>query len=374
VIRTFLNIYNLMIKELKIVVYDKGMFIFIIYVFSVAIYVGGTKASMELKNAPIAFVDSDKSQLSHRLINAFYKPRFNTPDTISYYDIDEKMDSGYYTFIVLIPSDFEKDVLSSKVPEIQVNIDATRMTQAGIGAAYVKNIISQEIDTFLNKSVENSVNPELIIRYKYNQNLAGEWFGSINEIINNIVMISILLSAASLVREREHGTIEHLMVMPLTSFEIMISKILSVCIIVLLGVCFSIFFVVEAFLEIPISGSIPLYLFSTFLVLFATTSMGVFIGTVVKNMPQLGMVFILTILPLMMLSGTMSPFESMPQILQYLMNLMPTSHFVELSQAILFRDAGFFIVYKQMINIFLIGVVFFISTLFIFKKSLGMDN
>lgn len=373
-IRTFLNIYNLMIKELKIVVYDKGMFIFIIYVFSVAIYVGGTKASMELKNAPIAFVDSDKSQLSHRLIDAFYKPRFNTPDTISYYDIDEKMDSGYYAFIVLIPSDFEKDVLSSKVPEIQVNIDATRMTQAGIGAAYVKNIISQEIDTFLNKSVENSVNPELIIRYKYNQNLAGEWFGSINEIINNIVMISILLSAASLVREREHGTIEHLMVMPLTSFEIMISKILSVCIIVLLGVCFSIFFVVEAFLEIPISGSIPLYLFSTFLVLFATTSMGVFIGTVVKNMPQLGMVFILTILPLMMLSGTMSPFESMPQILQYLMNLMPTSHFVELSQAILFRDAGFFIVYKQMINIFLIGVVFFISTLFIFKKSLGMDN
>ena len=373
-IRTFLNIYNLMIKELKIVVYDKGMFIFIIYVFSVAIYVGGTKASMELKNAPIAFVDSDKSQLSHRLIDAFYKPRFNTPDTISYYDIDEKMDSGYYTFIVLIPSDFEKDVLSSKVPEIQVNIDATRMTQAGIGAAYVKNIISQEIDAFLNKSVENSVNPELIIRYKYNQNLAGEWFGSINEIINNIVMISILLSAASLVREREHGTIEHLMVMPLTSFEIMISKILSVCIIVLLGVCFSIFFVVEAFLEIPISGSIPLYLFSTFLVLFATTSMGVFIGTVVKNMPQLGMVFILTILPLMMLSGTMSPFESMPQILQYLMNLMPTSHFVELSQAILFRDAGFFIVYKQMINIFLIGVVFFISTLFIFKKSLGMDN
>lgn len=373
-IRTFLNIYNLMIKELKIVVYDKGMFIFIIYVFSVAIYVGGTKASMELKNAPIAFVDSDKSQLSHRLIDAFYKPRFNTPDTISYYDIDEKMDSGYYAFIVLIPSDFEKDVLSSKVPEIQVNIDATRMTQAGIGAAYVKNIISQEIDTFLNKSVENSVNPELIIRYKYNQNLAGEWFGSINEIINNIVMISILLSAASLVREREHGTIEHLMVMPLTSFEIMISKILAVCIIVLLGVCFSIFFVVEAFLEILISGSIPLYLFSTFLVLFATTSMGVFIGTVVKNMPQLGMVFILTILPLMMLSGTMSPFESMPQILQYLMNLMPTSHFVELSQAILFRDAGFFIVYKQMINIFLIGVVFFISTLFIFKKSLGMDN
>ena len=373
-IRTFLNIYNLMIKELKIVLYDKGMLIFIIYVFSVAIYIGGTKTSTELKNGSIAFVDSDKSQLSQRLIDAFYKPRFNTPDIISYYDIDKKMDSGYYTFIVLIPSEFEKDVLSNNVPEIQVNIDATRMTQAGIGASYVRNIINQEIETFLKKSSENSFNPKLVTRYKYNQNLTGDWFGSINEIINNIVMISILLSAASLVREREHGTIEHLMVMPLSSFEIMISKILAVCIIVLIGVCFSIFFIVEMLLQIPISGSIALYLFSTFLVLFATTSMGVFIGTIVKNMPQLGMVFILTILPLMMLSGTMSPYESMPLVLQYLMNLMPTSHFVELSQAILFRDAGITIVYKQMINIFLIGVVFFTITLLIFKKSLKLNG
>ena len=248
------------------------------------------------------------------------------------------------------------------------------MTQAGIGASYVRNIINQEIETFLQKSSENSFNPKLVTRYKYNQNLTGDWFGSINEIINNIVMISILLSAASLVREREHGTIEHLMVMPLSSFEIMISKILAVCIIVLIGVCFSIFFIVEILLQIPISGSIVLYLFSTFLVLFATTSMGVFIGTVVKNMPQLGMVFILTILPLMMLSGTMSPYESMPLVLQYLMNLMPTSHFVELSQAILFRDAGITIVYKQMINIFLIGVVFFTITLLIFKKSLKLNG
>ena len=373
-IRTFFFFYNLMIKELKIVLYDKGMLIFIVYVFSVAIYIGGTKTSTELKNGSIAFVDSDKSQLSQRLIDAFYKPRFNTPDIISYYDIDKKMDSGYYTFIVLIPSEFEKDVLSNNVPEIQVNIDATRMTQAGIGASYVRNIINQEIETFLQKSSENSFNPKLVTRYKYNQNLTGDWFGSINEIINNIVMISILLSAASLVREREHGTIEHLMVMPLSSFEIMISKILAVCIIVLIGVCFSIFFIIEILLQIPISGSIALYLFSTFLVLFATTSMGVFIGTIVKNMPQLGMVFILTILPLMMLSGTMSPYESMPLVLQYLMNLMPTSHFVELSQAILFRDAGITIVYKQMINIFLIGVVFFTITLLIFKKSLKLNG
>lgn len=373
-LKTVLNIYNLMIKELKTVLYDKGMAIFIIYVFTLAIYIGGVKTSIELNNGSIAFVDADKSELSQRIIDAFYKPRFNTPDIISYYDIDKKMDSGYYTFIVLIPSDFEKDILSLKSPEIQVNIDATRMTQAGIGSGYVRNIINQEIQTFLNSNYENSINPDLVIRYKYNPNLKGEWFGTLNEIINNIVMISILLSGAALVREREHGTIEHLLVMPLKSFEIMLSKIFAVCIIVLVAVSFSLLFIVETVLQIPISGSILLFLFSTFLVLFATTSIGVFIGTIVKNMPQLGMVFILTILPMMMLSGSMSPFESMPIILQYLMNLMPTSHFVELSQAILFRDAGFSIVWVQMLNIFLVGLVFFIFTLLIFKRSLGIDS
>lgn len=373
-LKTVLNIYNLMIKELKTVLYDKGMAIFIIYVFTLAIYIGGVKTSIELNNGSIAFVDADKSELSQRIIDAFYKPRFNTPDIISYYDIDKKMDSGYYTFIVLIPSDFEKDILSLKSPEIQVNIDATRMTQAGIGSGYVRNIINQEIQTFLNSNYENSINPDLVIRYKYNPNLKGEWFGTLNEIINNIVMISILLSGAALVREREHGTIEHLLVMPLKSFEIMLSKIFAVCIIVLVAVSFSLLCIVETVLQIPISGSIPLFLFSTFLVLFATTSIGVFIGTIVKNMPQLGMVFILTILPMMMLSGSMSPFESMPIILQYLMNLMPTSHFVELSQAILFRDAGFSIVWVQMLNIFLVGLVFFIFTLLIFKRSLGIDS
>ena len=372
--RTLLNIFNLVIKELKSLLYDKGMIILIIYVFSVAIYIGGTKTSTELKNGSIAFVDSDKSQLSQRLIDAFYKPRFNTPDIISYYDIDKKMDSGYYTFIVLIPSEFEKDVLSNNVPEIQVNIDATRMTQAGIGASYVRNIINQETQVFLKQGYKNSINPNLVVRYKYNPNLTAEWFGSINEVINNIVMISILLSAASLVREREHGTIEHLLVMPLKSFEIMISKILAVSIIILIGVSFSLFFIIETLLQIPIIGSIPLFLFATFLVLFATTSIGVFIGTIVQNMPQLGMIFILVVLPMMMLSGGMSPFESMPISIQYLMTLMPTSHFVEIAQSILFRGASFEIVYLKMLNIVVIGLLFFIFTLLIFKKSLGLEK
>jgi ABC-2 type transport system permease protein len=372
--RTFLNIYNLSIKELKTLFYDKVMVLLVIYSFSFAIYIGGTQTSTELRNASIAFVDSDKSTLSTRIIDSFMKPRFNTPVMISYNDVNANLDSGYYTFIILIPANFEKDVLAGKSPDILANIDATRMTQAGIGSGYIQSIITQEVQTFLKGTYDSTVNPKIVSRYKYNPNLTSMWFGSINEIINNIVMISILLSGAALVREREHGTIEHLMVMPLRAFEIMLSKILSTCLVVLVCVSFSLLVVIELILKIPLSGSVPLYLLCTFLVLFATTSMGVFMGTIVKNMPQLGMIFILAILPLMLLSGSITPYESMPMILQELMKLMPTSHFVDLSQAILFKGAGLSIIWEKMLIIFIIGVVFFVSTLALFKRSLDSQN
>ncbi|MGB3751701.1 MAG: ABC transporter permease, partial [Arcobacteraceae bacterium] len=278
---SILNIYNLIIKELKIIWHDKIMFILILYSFSIAIYIGATATSTEIKNASIAFVDEDRTVLSTRLISSFYKPRFNTPETISLSQIDTNMDKGKYTFIIVIPSNFEKDLLSNQSPNIQLNIDATRMTQAGIGSSYIQQIIYTEVQNYLLHTEETTHLPlKIVTRYKYNPNLSSTWFGSINEVINNIIMLSILLAGAALIREREHGTIEHLLVMPLSALEIMLSKVLSVTFIVLLCVTFSLFFMVQGVLQIPIAGSIPLFLFATFLVLFSTTSIGIFMGTI----------------------------------------------------------------------------------------------
>lgn len=368
-----LNILNLSIKELRTLFRDKVMLILIVYSFTFAIYIGSTETSTEIKNASIAFVDEDRSMLSTRIIESFYKPRFNTPDIITLDKVDEKMDEGYYTFVVVIPPSFEKDVLSGYTPAVQVNIDATRMSQSGIGAGYIQSIIMQEVSTFLGSSSSSNV-ISLLSRYKYNPNLDSSWFGAINEVINNIVMLSILLSAAALIREREHGTIEHLMVLPINSIEIMLAKIISVCIIILLCVIFSLIVVVQMILSVPLSGSLTLFIFSTLLILFATTSMGIFIGTVAKNMPQMGMIFILTILPLMMLSGGITPYESMPLIIQYIMYMMPTSHFVDISQAVLFKGADISLVWKDMLSIFLIGLLFFTGTFMIFRRSMDIQK
>jgi ABC-2 type transport system permease protein len=370
----FLNIYRLGIKELRTLFKDKIMLFLIAYSFSLAIYEGATATSVELNNASIAFIDEDRTSLSNRIISGFYPPRFKTPEIIYLSQMDRGMDEGKYTFVVNIPSDFEKNVLSGRVPKIQVNVDATRMTQAGIGAGYIQQIIYQEVNNFIAGSELPLSKIEIIPRFKFNPNLTSSWFGSIMEVINNIVMLSILLSGAALIREREHGTIEHLLVMPLSAAEIMLSKIWSVSVIILAGVVFSLLIMVQGILNVPIAGSIPLFLFSTLLVLLATTSIGIFMGTLARSMPQFGMIFILTILPLMILSGSVTPYESMPVVLQNIMHLAPTSYFVEIAQAILYRGAGIDVIWKSLVAISIIGMVFFLFSLFIFRRSLEAQS
>ncbi|MCK9161850.1 MAG: ABC transporter permease [Arcobacteraceae bacterium] len=362
------NILYLIKKELQVISRDIVIIVMIFYSFSFAIYVGAKASSSELSNAPIAFIDEDKSILSQRIIDAFYEPRFTKAKLIDYYELDRGMDKGLYTFVVVIPSNFEKDIQKSNPTQIQLNIDATRMSEAGIGASYISQIIQEEVYGFIQYFPTTPI--EQVISYKYNPNLTSYWSGSINKIIDNIMTFSILLAAAMLMREKEHGTLEHLLVMPIGTFEIMISKIISSMFIILLGVIFALFIVVKILFAIPIAGSLTLFFFATLLVLFATTSLGIFIGTLARTMPQLGMMFVLLILPLMMLSGGVTPYESMPEILQIIMKFSPTTHFVEVSQGILFRDVGIEIIWKNLLSIFIIGVVFFTFALLTLKKSL----
>lgn len=365
------NIYYLGIKELQSLWKDKIMLILIIYSFTFAIYIKATAASSELNKVPIAFVDADRSALSARIINTFYEPRFLKPDIIKQDEIDKYMDAGKYTFIITIPSSFEKDLIANKNPSLQVNIDATRMSQAGIGAGYIKQMVNDEVNLFLKGYKEDSKLPvELVTRMKFNPTLDSIWFGGIMEVISQISMLSIILSGAALIREREHGTIEHLLVMPLTPAQIMLSKVWSMGVVVLIATAFSLQFVIQEILSVPIAGSQILFLFGTMLMLFSTTSMGIFMGTLARTMPQLGLLIILTILPLQILSGAITPYESMPLWLQYMMYLMPTSHFVEMAQAILYRGAGFDIVWKNLVAITVIGLSFFLISLMIFRKSL----
>lgn len=370
--RTLKNIIYLGMKELRSLMRDKAMLALIVFAFTVSIYSSATVTSGSLHLAPIAIADQDRSQLSERIINSFYEPYFLPPADIDISQMDGLMDSGTYTFTMDIPPDFQRDVLAGRRPAIQLNVDATRMSQAFLGNSYIQNIVTGEVNTFLAKNRQNSVLPvDLDIRARFNPNLNQMWFGSVMAIINNITMLSIVLTGTALIREREHGTIEHLLVMPVTPFEIMMSKVWSMGLVVLLASLGSLLLIVRFLLQVPIEGSIALFMCGVALSLFATTSIGIFMGTLARSMPQFGLLMIMVLLPLNMLSGGMTSRESMPQFVQDVMQTMPTTHFVSLAQAILYRGADFLIVWPQFMYLIIIGGAFFGAALLRFRKTIS---
>ncbi len=366
------NILHLGIKELRSLQHDLALVLLILWAFSMGVYSAATSIPESLHNAAIAVVDEDQSQLSERLIQAFQPPYFRTPERIDLSQMDQGMDSGRYTFTLNIPPNFQRDVLAGRSPAIQLNVDATQVSMAFTGAGYIQNIGASEVAEFVRRYRGEAQQPaELVVRVAFNPNLTRAWFGSVMEVINQITMLSIILTGAALIREREHGTVEHLLVMPVTPLQIMLAKVWSMGLVVLTAAALSLLLVVQGWLQVPIEGSLALFLTGAALHLFATTSMGIFFGTVARSMPQLGLLIILVLLPLQILSGGTTPRESMPELVQQIMLAAPTTHFVDLAQAILYRGAGLAIVWPQLLTIAVIGTLFFLAALARFRKTLA---
>lgn len=365
------HIFQLGIKELRSLLRDPMLVVLIVYAFTLSIYTASKAAPETLNNAAIAIVDEDQSPVSSRIITAFYPPYFTVPKLISQSEMDLRMDAGLDTFALDIPPDFQRDLLAGETPTIQLNIDATRMSQAFTGGTYVQSIVSSEVSEFLARHrSETSLPVALNTRALFNQELSPSWFGAIANVISAVTMLSIILTGAALIREREHGTLEHLLVMPVTAFEIMISKVWSMGLVVLVATAVSLVFVVQGLLSVPIAGSVTLFLLGAALQLYATTSMGIFLATLAGSMPQFGLLLMLVLLPLQILSGGVTPRESMPQIIQDIMLAAPNTHFTILAQSILFRGAGLDVVWPQFIALVIIGSVLFFLALQRFRQFL----
>ena len=363
------NIFWLGTKELRSFLRDYVLLGLVIYAFSIAILAQARSSSQELHNASIGIVDEDHSVLSRRIAHAFLPPYFQTPSSIAERDIVPLMNSGRYTFVLDIPPNFERDVRAGHRPAIQLDVDATAMVQAGLGSGYAQQIITTEIADFLSRAEGTPPPPvDLAVRLAFNPNATSAWFTSVMGIINNVTMLAIILAGAALVREREHGTMDHLLVMPLTPFEIAMSKIWANGLVITLAVGLSLSIVVRTLLGVPIVGSVALFMLGVMIYLFFATAVGIFLGTIARSMPQLGLLFILVQLPMNMLSGSNTPLESMPAWLATIMQASPSTHFVSFAQAILYRGAGIAVVWPQFAAVALIGGLFFGLALLRFRR------
>ena len=370
--RSLSNIFWLGTKELRSFFSDWVLLGFVIYSFSLAIISQAQSNSQEVFHASIGVVDEDHSELSRRITHAFLMPFFKEPVPIAQADIEHLMNTGKYTFVIDIPPNFQRDVLAGRQPGLQVNVDATAMIQAGLGSGYAQQIINTEIAQFVSQTEHVPESPvNLAVRIAFNPNVMTAWFSSVMGIISSVTMLAIILAGAALVREREHGTMDHLLVMPLSPFEIAMSKIWANGFVIAVAVGLSLYLVIRLLLNIPIAGSIPLFMFGAILYLFFATAIGLFLGTVARSMPQLGLLYMLVAVPMNVLSGGATPLESMPPWLATLMQASPSTHFVSFAQAILYRGAGLDVVWPQFLAVAGIASLFLMLSLLRFRSTLS---
>jgi ABC-2 type transport system permease protein len=366
------NIFRLGIKELYSLRHDAILVFLIVYSFTYGVYTPAKNASFGMINASVGIVDEDRSQLSLRIRDALRQPFFLAPGALEVQEIDRAMDTSRFTFVVDIPAHFEADIKRGRQPELQIIADATAMTQAGAGTGYLSSIIGREVADAVGATQSDAQRPvNLVTRAKFNPNLESSSFMAVMQIINNITMLAMFLTGAAIIREREHGTIEHLLVMPLTPTEVMLAKVWANGLVIVVAATLSLQVIVQGILELPIAGSVPLFVSGVVIYLFSITALGIFLGTLGRSMPQFALLAFTVNIVMNLLSGGNTPLDSMPPAMQALMQFSPATHFVSFSQAILYRGAGLDVVWVDFAASAALGALFFLGALSRFRKTMA---
>ena len=370
--RTLKNILALSSKELRSLLSDTILVIFIVMMFSTMVYNTATNATSDVRNANIGIVDYDRSPLTRQIVAALLPPQFAKPVYINPQDTHELLDKSQLTFVLEFPPNFQRDVLAGRAPEAQLLVDATAMTQAGVGSGYIAQIFSREIQEFMGVSqqIRQAMPARAVVNLQYNPNNESSWFEGAAMAGNNIMLITLVLVGAAVIRERERGTMEHLLVMPVTATEIVVAKILANGLVVSAAAVLSMKFIVGGAIGAHLAGSFALYALGVVLFMFSVASLSVMLATLAPTMPQYSLLMVPTYIVFMMFSGSTSPRANMPEMAQRVSEYWPSTQFAHFAQSVLFRGAGLETVWVQLLALSVAGAVFLGLALVRFRKML----
>jgi ABC-2 type transport system permease protein len=360
------------LKETASLRRDRVMLGLLVWAFSLAILVEAGGVTGSVRNASVGVVDEDGSALSRSLIATFQPPEFQPPVAITDGEIDAAMDAGRFLFVLVVPPRFEADLRAGRGPALQLLVDATAMEQAGLGHGYMVRLMSDEIARFLrDRGLAAGPAVALVTRSAFNPNRDQAQFRAVVSLINHVTIMAMVLTGAAVMREREHGTIEHLLALPLTPFDIAAAKILANAAMVLVAATLSLLLVIEGLMAIPVEGSRLLFVGLTAIYLVSAAAFGVFLATLSRSMAQFALLAILAVMAIQFLSGGETPVEGQPGWLQSLTLLLPSRHYVEASQAIVFRGAPLSAVAGNLLGIVALGAALLVGSLTLFRRSVA---
>lgn len=373
-----MRLFTLIKKETLHLIRDKALLFILLWAFTGAVYTSGSGFSMEVRNFPTIVYDMSKSSYSRELVSRFQKPYFKI---IAYVESDKELidylDSGRASMALVIPPDFKRKIEKGRA-KIQVIIDGTMSMSATVAAAYVAEITYDYSIEILERRMGITgrfFNQLPVIeaktRVEFNPNTLTSWFMSMLEYFNMITMVSLLVTAAAMVREREQGTIEQLLVTPVRTWEIFIAKIIPTILAIAILSPLSIYGILKGVFNVPLRGSLLLFYPVMLFYAFTMSSLGLAISTVAKNLAQTMMLMLVILIPMLFLSGAWTPPESMHPLMQYLSLISPMRYFIDFGFSVLFKGNGIKYVWHDILGILLIGAVLFSFSVYRFRKSFG---
>ncbi len=374
--RSIKNILALSAKELRSLFSDTVLVVLIVFAFTALVHSAATGINNDVNNASVGVIDADQSVLSHRILDALQQPHFQKPVPVQREEVEELLDKGKLMFVLEFPPNFQRDVEMGREPKVQLLTDATNMAQAGLGQSYIGHIFQNELVDFLKqKDLIDEMTPvKSVATLVFNPNATDMWPAAVMEVDNMITMITLVLVGAAVIRERERGTIEHLLVMPVKSAEIVLAKIIANGLVICTIALLSMHFMVGGLLQVPLLGSLTLFALGAGLFMFSIASLAVMLATLAPTMPQYSLLMMPVFIIALMFSGSSSPRSNMPETAQWISEYWPTTQFMTLAQNVLLRGAGFDVVWPQMVAMTISGALFLGFALFRFRRMLEQQG
>lgn len=376
----FRRLHVMTVKEFLQLMRDTVLLVFIIYAFTADIYLAGSGVSVQLRDAAVYFLDNDKSESSRELLSRFRKPDFRVMGEVGdQREAESLLDQGKAMIFIDIPPSFQKKIISGEHTAVQMQVDTTNSVLGFLASSYGQQITGRfGLETAMERiglaGVSGSANVPVILdehRVWFNPNQNDSWFMSISELLTIVTLFSVLLPGAAMVREKERGTVEQLLVSPLSSFQIMFPKVLSMTTVILIGSAISILFIIKGVFHIPLKGSMSLFFAITTLYVFTTAGLGLFISTIARNLAQVGMMTVLVFVPMLFLSGAWTPPEAMPAWMRTVMYLSPLHYYIETGFGILLKGAGIRLLWNEILGMALLGSIIFGMGMWRFRKQFG---
>lgn len=356
---------------------DRMLIILIFWTYTGEVAMCTMALSFEVKNLHMAVYDMDKSQLSQRLVERFTATEYFTKTLYvsSLKEMDNLVEGGKVDMGLVISPDFAAAIGKGKKMDVQIILSGTNSNTANTARGYANAIIegfSREATMkFLMKKGLTGDLPEVEpeMRVWYNPELKFRYFMIISMIVLAGIMVGMIHPAATMVREKESGTIEQIMITPLKKHEVIIAKLLPTIAIAELSLIPSLLISTIGF-GLTIKGSVPLFFFASTIFLFTSIGMGIFVSTLSRNLQQALLISFFILFPIMFLSGTVVPIESMPVSLQYLSLLSPIRYYMEIVLGIFLKGIGLDILWPKILIIFFFGLVIFPLSLIRLRKRM----